>query len=64
MSFCIVQLLHINYTMRLFNAARLLLAFSALLDIALASPRNDKNVMPRTTKASVIKPKIFIIDMV
>ncbi len=30
----------------------------------LASPGRSKNVMRRSSEASVIKPKVFIIDMV
>ena len=65
MSFCIVHVPpDTNYKMRIYTTATRFLAFFGLVEFGLASPRTFKNVKYRSPEASIIKPKVFIIDMV
>jgi len=50
--------------MRIDTTASCFLAFCGLFELGLASPRVSKNVLRRTSETFVIKPKVFIVDMV
>lgn len=57
-------LLHTDLKMQFHTTASCFIAYCGLFEFGLASPRNAKDVMRRSSEVSVIRPKVFIIDMV